>query len=273
MDIGKSFSFVFEDKKWIEKVLIGGILMLIPLLGPILMLGYNVKLVRNVRNHDPEPLPAWDDWGEKIADGFKLFIITFIWGIPLWLLTFLMFIPMAAAGNSDSGSAIGGFFALCFSCLMILYAIVFWFAIPGITIKYAETGEFGDGFKVGEILEFAKKHIGPIIVVALVSWLVYMVAGLVGMLLCGVGLLFTSFWASLVQYHMIANIGLEEAPASSLTPVPVGPAAPPAPVKPQAPAPAPEEPAAPLPEKSDADAPDSQPDDAGSNQPDAEDGQ
>ena len=42
MDIGKSFSFVFEDKKWIEKILIGGILMLVPILGSILMLGYGM---------------------------------------------------------------------------------------------------------------------------------------------------------------------------------------------------------------------------------------
>jgi hypothetical protein len=255
MNIGKSFSFVFEDKKWIEKVLIGGILMLIPILGPILMLGYNVELVRNVRKHDPEPLPAWDEWGKKIAEGFKLIIINIVWGIPLWILFFLMFIPMAITGDSDSGSAIAGFFSLCLSCFTILYAILFWFAIPGITIKFAETGEFGDGFKFGEIIDFAKKHIGQIIVVAIVSWLVYMVAGMIGMLLCGVGLLFTSFWASLVQYHMIANIGLEEMPARPLTPVPAAPSAPVQPAPPAEPAQLPEESDAAAPQDTDADQP------------------
>jgi len=214
MNIGKSLSFVFEDKKWIEKILIGGILMLIPLLGPILMLGYSVALVRNVRNHEPEPLPEWDDWGTKIAEGFKLLIINFIWGLPLFILMFLMFIPAAMAGNSDSGGGFAGFLMFCFGCFMFLYAIVLWLAVPGITIKFAETGEFGDGFKVGEILNFTKKHVGPIIIVAIVSWLVYMVAGLIGMLLCGVGTLFTMFWASLVYYHMVGQIGLEDEPTA-----------------------------------------------------------
>ena len=212
MNIGKSIGFVFEDKKWIEKVLIGGILMLIPILGPILMMGYGIELVRNVRNHEPEPLPQWDEWGAKIAEGFKLLIINFVWGLPLFILMFLMFIPMAMAGNSDSGSGFASFLLLCFGCFTFLYAIVLWLAVPGITIKFAETGELSDGFKVGEILDFTKKHVGQIIVVAIVSWLVYMVAGMIGMLLCGVGALFTMFWASLVYYHMIGQIGLEDAP-------------------------------------------------------------
>jgi hypothetical protein len=238
MNIGKSLSFVFEDKKWIEKVLIGGVLMLIPLLGPILLMGYGVQLVRNVRNHDPEPLPAWDDWGTKIGEGLKLIIITIIWALPLYVLMFLMFIPAAMNGNSDTGSAFASFLSLCFSCFTFLYAIVLWLAVPGIIIKFAETGEFGDGFKFGEIMDFTKKNLGSIILVAIVSWLVYMVAGLIGSLLCLVGLLFTMFWASLVYYHMVAQIGLEEAPARPMETV-----TPPA------------EPAAKLPEEATAEAP------------------
>jgi len=214
MNIGKSISFVFEDKKWLEKVLIGGILMLIPILGQILMVGYGVQLVRNVRKHEPEPLPAWDEWGTKIAEGFKLLIIQFIWGLPMFLLMLLMFIPAALAGNSDSASGFAGFLMLCFGCFMIIYAIVLWLAIPGITIKFAKTGEFSDGFKISEILDFTKKHVGQIIVVAIVSWLIYLLAGLIGALLCGVGTFFTMFWASLVYYHMVGQIGLEEAPAA-----------------------------------------------------------
>ena len=214
MDIGKSFSFVFEDKKWIEKILIGGILMLVPILGSILMLGYGIQLVRNVREHDPEPLPTWDDWGTKISEGLKLFIIYLLWSLPLIILSLLLLIPLAMAGDSDTGSAIASLFSLCFSCFAILYAIIVWLAAPGITIKFAETGEFSDGLKFGEILNFTKEHLGQIIVVILVTWLVYMIAGLIGSLLCLVGLLFTTFWASLVQYHLIAQIGLEGAAPS-----------------------------------------------------------
>jgi len=209
MDIGKSFGFVFEDKKWIEKILIGGVLMFVPILGSILLLGYGIQLVRNVRNLDPEPLPEWDDWGKMLSEGFKLFIVHFLWSLPLIILSILVVIPLALAGDSDTGNAIASLFTLCFSCFAVIFAIVVWLATPGITIKFAETGEISDGLKFGEILSFTKEHLGQIVVVVIVSWLVYLLAGLLGSLLCIVGLFFTMFWASLVQYHMIGQIGLE----------------------------------------------------------------
>ena len=230
MDIGKSFSYVFEDKKWIEKILIGGIVSLIPIVGFWLVYGYLIQLVRNVRNHEPEPLPAWDEWGDKLIEGLKLMIIYFIWGLPLFILYFLIILPLSFTGDSDSGSTIAGLFATCFGCFAFLYAIILWLATPGITIKYAEGGQFSDGFKVGEILDFTKSHLGQIVIVALVSWVVYMIAGLVGTLLCFVGLFFTLFWGMLVQYHMMAQIGLEDRkpdrPLATTPPTPTEPATP-----------------------------------------------
>ncbi len=211
MNIGKSFSYVFEDKKWIEKVLIGGLVSLIPILGSILLSGYIVELVRNVRNGEPEPLPAWDNWGDKIATGFKLFVIVLVWMIPLLFLMLLAFVPALLSGNSSDGGGILGLLTLCFSCLYILYAIVFFLASPGIIIKFAETDDISAGFQFGEILSFTTSHLGDIIIYVIVVWLVGFIAGLVGILLCGIGLLFTSFWASLVSGHLLAQIGLEDA--------------------------------------------------------------
>jgi len=213
MDIGKSFSFVFEDEKWIEKVLIGGLVSLIPIVGIFILMGYGVKLVRNVRNHDPNPLPEWTDWGELIADGLKLFIITFIWTLPLVILYMLIVIPMAMT-DPENPSALASTMAMCFGCFAFLYGIIVWLALPAIVIKFAETGEISSGFKFGEILGFVKKHLGQIVIVALISLVVYTIAGF-GIVLCVIGLLFTNFWAYMVQYHMIAQIGLEEAPGQS----------------------------------------------------------
>ena len=211
MNIGKSFSYVFEDQKWIEKVLIGGLVSLIPVLGSILLSGYFVELVRNVRQGEPEPLPAWDNWGDKLATGFKLFIIVLVWMIPLLFLGMLAFFPAMLSGDSSDGGGILGLLTLCFGCFYVLYAFIFLLATPGIIIKFAETDEISAGFQFGEILSFTTSHLGDIIIYVIVIWLVGFIAGLVGMLLCGIGLLFTSFWASLVGGHLLAQIGLDNA--------------------------------------------------------------
>jgi len=212
MDIGKSFGFVFEDEKWIEKVLIGGLVGLIPLIGSFLVIGYVVQLIRNVRNGDSHPLPEWTEWGELLADGFKLFIVFFVWALPLIVLFMLAFIPAAMAGDASSGdaSSIAGLFATCFGCIAFLYAIVLSLASPAILIKFAETKEIGSGFNISEILGFTKSHIGEIILVVIVSWLVGLLASIVGTILCLIGLLFTGFWSNLVISHMMAQIGLND---------------------------------------------------------------
>jgi len=223
MDIGKSFGFVFEDEKWIEKVLIGGLVGLIPLIGSFLVIGYVVQLIRNVRNGDARPLPEWTEWGELLADGFKLFVVFFVWALPLIIVSMFAFIPAAMAGDSGSSdaSSIAGLFATCFGCVAFLYAIVLSLASPAILIKFAETKEIGSGFNVSEILSFTKSHLGEIILVVIVSWLVGLLASIVGTLLCLVGLLFTSFWSNLVISHMTAQIGLNDTTTPDLLqPVP-----------------------------------------------------
>lgn len=223
MDIGKSFGFVFEDEKWIEKVLIGGLVGLIPIIGSFLVIGYVVQLIRNVRNGDARPLPEWTDWGELLADGFKLFVVFFVWALPLIIISMFAFIPAAMAGDSGSSdaSSIAGLFAICFGCVATLYAIVLSLVSPAILIKFAETKEIGSGFNVGEILGFTKSHLGEIILVVIVSWLVGLLASIVGTILCLIGLLFTGFWTNLVVSHMMAQIGLNDTSTPDLLqPVP-----------------------------------------------------
>ncbi len=223
MDIGKSISFVFEDKKWIEKVLIGGLITLLTVvfswtiivgvIGGALLLGYMVQLVRNVRKHDEFPLPAWDEWGEKIMSGIKLMVVFFIWSIPLLIVSLPFFILIGVAGNNESGFA--GFLALCFSCLSIIYAVVLFLAAPAITIRFSETEKISSGFEFAEILGFTRDHIGDIIIAMIVLWLVQLVASFIGSILCFVGLAFTGVWTMMVQGHLYGQIGLDKAEAVS----------------------------------------------------------
>ena len=50
MDIGKAFSYVFEDEGWISKVLIGGLLIWIPIVAPEQECVICLGLLRNSRN-------------------------------------------------------------------------------------------------------------------------------------------------------------------------------------------------------------------------------
>ncbi|MFN2244903.1 MAG: DUF4013 domain-containing protein, partial [Anaerolineae bacterium] len=82
MDIGKAFTFVFDDKDWVVKVLIGiGILvaglvlswLIIPgILAGLLLSGYALEITRRVIRGEVEVLPAWEDWGQLLIDGLQV---------------------------------------------------------------------------------------------------------------------------------------------------------------------------------------------------------
>ncbi|MCO6453445.1 MAG: DUF4013 domain-containing protein [Caldilineales bacterium] len=244
MDIGKSLTFVFDDKKWIEKLLIGGLITLaamlfvwtiiVPFLAGFILMGYMIAVVRNVRAGSENPLPEWHDWGGMLADGFKLTIIFLIWSLPLIIVWMPGVVLMALAGNNNS-DGFAATISLCLSCLSILYGLILFVASPAITIRYSESGEFGSGFEFSEILHFTRKYLAEIIVVVIVLWGVQIIASFVGLLLCGIGLIFTAFWATLVQGHLYGQIGLE--PGTALAPA-SKPAAPVAPVTEESPMPA-----------------------------------
>ena len=83
MDIGRSFTYVMEDEEWWKKVLIGGLLSLIPVVGPLYMLGYVLQVIQNIIAGQETPLPeVMEDFGGRIVKGLMLGIIAFIYMLP-----------------------------------------------------------------------------------------------------------------------------------------------------------------------------------------------
>jgi hypothetical protein len=81
MNIGKSFSFPFEDKQWISKLGLGAVITLVPILN-FAWTGYIVQLTRNVMNNEQEPLPTWDDIGKKLTEGLILALAGLVYFLP-----------------------------------------------------------------------------------------------------------------------------------------------------------------------------------------------
>ena len=105
MDIGKSFTFVFEDDQWITKILIAAVILLvgvlfswvlaIPLiLAFALLSGYMVEITRRVMAGQVDGLPEWDDWGALLMDGIKFWVVGIVYALPLIILSICLGIPI-----------------------------------------------------------------------------------------------------------------------------------------------------------------------------------
>jgi fatty acid desaturase len=90
---------------------------------------------------------------------------------------------------------------------------------PAIYARFAETGQISAGFELDRILAFTRDNLGDIIVALLISLVVGVIALIAGMVLCVIGLLFTGFWSSLVQYHLFGQIARRDAARRAASPV------------------------------------------------------
>ena len=214
MEIGRSFTCITEDQDWVRKVLLGGAITLIPFVGQFFVMGYVIETMRNIIAGRVTPLPEIDDFGGKLIEGLKMWVITFVYALPLILLMMCAqsgsLVP-ALAGNADPDVSqvltllsLGA--SVCFGCLSLLYGIATGLILPFALGRYAETGEFGAALRVGEFFGMLKDNVGPAIIVLLVNGLAAFVAMFAGMIACGVGIFFTLFYAQLVMAFLYGSL-------------------------------------------------------------------
>lgn len=220
MDIGKAFTFPIDDEDWVKKLIIGAVLLIIPIVN-FITFGYMIRVLRNVAEGQEKPLPEWDQWGDDFMKGLLVVVAGFIYSLPIVLANIITAILGAIASSASSDGA-QGVMALCttvLSCLSSLWGLVVAVFIPAAVVKYAMEGEFGSFFKFSEILAWIRDNLKNYIIAVLVIIVARIVASF-GIIACGIGILFTMFWATLTMGHILGQLVRETglgpaAPATS----------------------------------------------------------
>ena len=220
MDFGKSFTYVFEDPNWIMKVLIGGIVLLIPIVN-FAVYGYMLATLKNVADGQPNPLPEWSDFGAHFMKGLYAVIGIVVYMLPAIIviccaqvLTVGVTAVAGSAGGRDAGGAAAslfGFLGLCLMCVAYLYIFV-----AGVTL-YAPLTRFAMSANQLSIFwdfrgnfAFIQRNLTNYIIALLIALVASFVAGF-GIILCGVGILFTSFWGTMVAANVFGQLWKNQA--------------------------------------------------------------
>jgi hypothetical protein len=207
MDVGRSISYVFEDPDWLKKVLIGGVLAIIPIFGTFVVFGYWVRTAINVANGSELPLPEWNDFGGDFMRGVKAFVALVIWAIPLFVLFGCGSIPLVVLSNSSNGavSVLGALFTIGFFGVGFLLALAITFAAPVIIGRVVMRDSVAAAFEYNAIVGEARNNVVPLLVIVGMSIVLRFVAGF-GIVLCVVGILFTSFLAFVMLSHLYGQL-------------------------------------------------------------------
>lgn len=224
LDIGKAFTFMFDDPDWLRKlgtatlVAFIGVLLAAPLIGliPLIMLfGYTLDVTRNVLDGRERPLPEWEDWGRLFMRGLKLAVVFVVWALPFIVGAIPIGLGSALTNSQgSSANALGGLIAACGGCLTLLWSLVFLLFTPALYVRVAVTDEIAAGFDFGRLWAFTRDNLTNVIVaiiMALVAGLIAAVAALAGLIVLCVGILvsipFAMVWHYLVQAHLYGQVG------------------------------------------------------------------
>lgn len=159
--LGDSFEYAKEAlmEKWVKWILLAI---------PFMTQGFSIQVYKGIK-----PAPEVNDWVANFIDGIKLFIVGFIYAIPLIILAVIFFIgaiiAVVSAGTSQdtSGIVMGALGAAFIGVLLfVIFLIIILLLLPIAYVRFARTDSFGEAFNISAILA----HIGKI------GWLSYIIA-------------------------------------------------------------------------------------------------
>ena len=210
MDFGLAFSFPFQDEKWIEKIVIGAVISIIPIIGTFALLGWSIEIGRRVINGDEEVLPDWSDFGGLLTLGFKGGLAALVFSIPLIVVWFPLgiFSGLVSTADLDAAETLITLVSFCVICLTFTYSIALLLALPASYGRLAATDGLGDSLNVREIWTIVSNAPGAYLMVLLGYFVAGFIASL-GIILCLVGIFLTTAYALAVEGHLLGQAYLE----------------------------------------------------------------
>jgi len=177
MDIAKAFTFPFDDEDWVKKLLIGVVItfglaflsfLLLPLFALIAITqGWQFEIMKRVKQNHPEPLPAWDEWGQYLSQGGVIFAASLIYQIPTVIVGlfsgFVFVLPILGGDSEGAVAALGGIALILYFvclCLVFVYAIAAGIVFLGGLVRYVDNQSFGTFFQFGDNLGLVRENIG-----------------------------------------------------------------------------------------------------------------
>jgi hypothetical protein len=202
MDIGRAFRFVFDDEQWLTKILLGGLVTLIPFVGSFTVSGYSYKVALNTARGALRPLPDWNEFVDLLVRGVIGTVIALVYALPIGVVyaCFVTFISLAASGADGGGEGLLIVVSLLF--VPLLLTMVLLSSLLGLVAiaHYLASDDVAAAMRVGAVWRSFRAHLGAWLRLLLLGILAGIVA-MLGLLALFIGVIFTSFYAYCVIGH------------------------------------------------------------------------
>jgi Protein of unknown function (DUF4013) len=216
MNYSASVTDFFKSPKWMMNMLLAGLCLLIPLVGPIVVMGWLITGFWGRDDKKPETFPAFnfEEFGKYLERGLWPFLVVLVSSFLLVPIMFILMIPIMflggllaghqGTGSDFSGAIFGILMALFYLLMMMLMALL----LAPLKLRASLTQDFVKSFDFPFIMRFIALTWKEIIV----AWLFLMVASIgltiVGVLVFCVGIYFAMVVIYFAWTHLYSQLYL-----------------------------------------------------------------
>lgn len=215
--ITDAFSWPLRDSEWATKILIIGLILIVPIVGAINGLGWMLVGLDRLRAGDEKLPPARFSY---IGRGWALFVVNVVYILALGLVMAAVFIPLLAVETAEGRGSVNAVLLTLAAVLNLLLfsvgafgTLAIYVAMPAI-ILCTDRGGVGGGLNLHAVVGRMRETPINTLIAGLMLIAVGFVAQL-GLIACVVGVLFTSAYALAAQAWIVRSYELgSSAPAT-----------------------------------------------------------
>jgi hypothetical protein len=189
--VGDSFGFPFRDPKWVEKVLLQGLILIIPIVGLIALAGWMLMTLDNIRAGRQELAPA----GFHLGRGIGLFGAWFLYSLVLSLPGDVL--SGVGSGMNANHAFSGGSLSALGSLVGLAGQALLYFLLPSIIVMTDHRG-FSGGMDVDGVWRLATGNVNNSVLAGLIMFVASIIAAF-GIIACCIGVFFTGAYAAIVM--------------------------------------------------------------------------
>lgn len=193
---GDAFGFPFRDPGWVGKIVVQGLILIIPIVGLIATAGWMLMTFDNLRAGRQELAPA----GFHLSRGLGLFGVWLIYAIVLNIPSSVLN-GMGSRFNTN-GHFVADPFSGLGSLLGLAAQLFLDFLLPSIIVMTYHHG-FAGGLDLQGVWRLATSQTNNSVVAGLMIFVAGIVAAL-GLIACCVGVFFTGAYAAVVIIAVVA---------------------------------------------------------------------
>ena len=204
----------------LKNIAIGGVLLFFSflLVPTFIVLGYIVRALRMVLN-DEDELPEFEDWGEMLVDGLKVFVIGFLYSLVPTVIALAAIAATGASvgigGDSPGAGAAVGLIALVAFLAVAVISLALAYLLPAAVVAFVRKDSIGAAFSPDELrpMVFSRTYATGWVVAFAISLIGGVIVGVLNAVLIGfIVAPFVTFYANLAGTYAIGT-AVREIPA------------------------------------------------------------